>query len=409
MKKHLFFIIFIVPAHLAVAQNVGIGTTTPQAKLHVSEGSSVFTATGDVPSSPGPTAVSGSGRRLMWYADKAAFRAGYITDNQWNTSNIGLYSAAMGESTVASDAGAMAFGVGARATGYIALATGYGTLASGGHATAMGYETVASGSSSTAMGENTTASGPHSTASGFNTTASGSSSTAMGLNSTAPGSSSTALGSFSDASGAFSIAMGCYVSTNTQRGSVIIGDFRLVPTYSTAYDQMTMRFGGGYRLLTGTAGDGTASGVTLASNGSSWGTVSDSTRKENFLPANGKDFLQKIAALRLGSWNYKGQDKTAYRHYGPMAQEFFAAFGHDGVGVVGTDTTITTADIDGVMMIAIKALISENEVLKAKSEKLETESRAWKAEAGELTRRMAKLEEALENSRPILSGQKHQD
>ncbi len=396
MKKHLLpAAVFIALAHTTAAQNVGIGITAPQARLHVSEGSSIFTAADDVPSDPGPAPVSGSGRRLIWYADKAAFRAGYITGSQWDTGNIGLYSAAMGESTVASDAGAMAFGVGARATGYIALATGYGTLASGGHATAMGYETVASGNFSTAMGENTTASGPHSTASGLNTTASGSSSTAMGVNSTASGTTSTALGSFSDASGAFSIAMGCYVSTNAQRGSVIIGDFRLVPTYSTAYDQMTMRFSGGYRLLTGIAGDGTTSGVTLAPNGSSWETVSDSTRKENFLPANGKDFLQKIAALRLGSWNYKGQDKTAYRHYGPMAQEFFAAFGRDGIGIIGTDTTIATADIDGVMMIAIKALIKENEELKEGNVSM--------------ARRLEKLEAILENAKPILSAQKLRD
>ena len=45
--------------------------------------------------------------------------------------------------------------------------------------------------------------------------------------------------------------------------------------------------------------------------------------------------------MTLESWNYKGHDPSQFRHYGPTAQEFFAAFGDDGFGVVGTDTTST--------------------------------------------------------------------
>jgi len=41
-----------------------------------------------------------------------------------------------------------------------------------------------------------------------------------------------------------------------------------------------------------------------------------------------------------------------------MAQDFFAAFGHDGVGTIGTDTTITSTDMDGILMIAAQALES---------------------------------------------------
>ena len=39
-----------------------------------------------------------------------------------------------------------------------------------------------------------------------------------------------------------------------------------------------------------------------------------------------------------------------------MAQDFFAAFGHDGIGTIGTDTTITSTDMDGILMIAAQAL-----------------------------------------------------
>lgn len=60
--------------------------------------------------------------------------------------------------------------------------------------------------------------------------------------------------------------------------------------------------------------------------------------------------------MRLVSWNYKRQDPAQYRHYGPMAQDFYAAFGKDKYGNIGNDTTINSADFDGVNMIAIQAL-----------------------------------------------------
>lgn len=38
------------------------------------------------------------------------------------------------------------------------------------------------------------------------------------------------------------------------------------------------------------------------------------------------------------------------------AQECFAAFGDNGFGTVGTETTINSGDMAGVLMIAIQAL-----------------------------------------------------
>ncbi len=39
-----------------------------------------------------------------------------------------------------------------------------------------------------------------------------------------------------------------------------------------------------------------------------------------------------------------------------MAQEMFHYFGKDDYGTVGNDTTLATADMDGIMMIALQAL-----------------------------------------------------
>src|SRR5262249_23755041 len=84
--------------------------------------------------------------------------------------------------------------------------------------------------------------------------------------------------------------------------------------------------------------------------------VSDKTKKENFKPVDGEEVLGKIRRLELSSWNFIGHDPREFRHYGPMAQDFYAAFGHDGVGQIGSETTINSGDIAGILMIAVQAL-----------------------------------------------------
>src|SRR5262249_53865203 len=79
---------------------------------------------------------------------------------------------------------------------------------------------------------------------------------------------------------------------------------------------------------------------------------SDQRKKENFQPMDGEEVLGKIRGLSLTSWNYIGHDPKQFRHYGPVAQEFFAAFGHDGLGTIGTPTTINSGDMAGGLVIA---------------------------------------------------------
>jgi len=148
---------------------------------HVTNG---FAVTGIV-NTAGSIPVEGAGTRLMWYPAKAAFRAGTISDDEWDDAHVGRFSVAMGlgslasgdastaigQNTTASDGGATALGVATTASGNVATAMGSGTTASGGGSTAMGSRTVASGGSSTAMGTATTASGNSATAMGVETTA----------------------------------------------------------------------------------------------------------------------------------------------------------------------------------------------------------------------------------------------
>ena len=77
---------------------------------------------------------------------------------------------------------------------------------------------------------------------------------------------------------------------------------------------------------------------------------SDKTKKENFQPVDGEEVLGKIRGFELSSWNFIGHDPKEFRHYGPMAQDFFAAFGQDGLGQIGSETTINTGDLAGILM-----------------------------------------------------------
>src|SRR2546423_503702 len=101
------------------------------------------------------------------------------------------------------------------------------------------------------------------------------------------------------------------------------------------------------------------SSVTVIEGQVAYTFSSDRNKKENFQSANGEEVLQKIRQLNLTSWNYIGQDAKTLRHYGPMAQDFYAAFGHDAIGTVGTPTAINSGDMAGIMMIAIKTLATE--------------------------------------------------
>ena len=112
------------------------------------------------------------------------------------------------------------------------------------------------------------------------------------------------------------------------------------------------------------------SSVTVIEGQVAYTFTSDKNQKENFQPVDGNDVLRKIGALSLTSWNYKGQDPQQFRHYGPVAQEFFAAFGHDGVGTSGTATTINSGDEVGVLMIAVQTLEKEKEQMKADNQDL---------------------------------------
>ena len=349
MKKHILLLqVCLVCSSIILAQNVGIGTVTPNtnALLHVDLGSSTTKGLLVTGTYDGSSIVPdlGAGSRMMFYPGKAAFRAGRVFGTEWNNANVGLVSTAFG----------------------------YSTIASGFYSTAMGYNTTASGNYSTAMGVSTIASGVYSTAMGVTTIA----------------------------SGAYSFAAGSNVSTNGQSGAFFFGDsdphFKGVRGVGIN-DQFAARFNGGYYLISSDASFDL--GVQVVPGGNSWSAVSDVRLKENFLSVTGESFLKKIATMPLTSWNYKSQDPKVFRHYGPMAQDFFNAFGKDDLGTIGCDTLINQQDFLGVNLIAIQALEKRTEKieeLQQKNNRLEKDNAVLVNKVNDIAAKLDKLQKQFE-------------
>jgi hypothetical protein len=117
-------------------------------------------------------------------------------------------------------------------------------------------------------------------------------------------------------------------------------------------------------------------GVTVIEGQVAYSFPSDKNKKENFLSIAGEEVLKKLSDFTVTSWNYIGQKPKQFRHYGPTAQEFFAAFGNDGVGTCGDSTTINSGDMAGILMIAVQALekrTREVEVIKSENKELRSE------------------------------------
>jgi len=180
--------------------NIGIGTTTPTALLHtegVGSGKGNVLFEGDFDQyTYGGAPTEGAGTRMMWYPDKAAFRAGIVDGTQWNTGYIGLNSIACGSNNMASGNSSTAFGHENMAWGNYSFATGAFTTAGGDYSGSSGYQTFAVGDYSSAFGYQSTAIGNAAMAMGYLTNASGNYSTALGERTLAPSFSETAIGCY---------------------------------------------------------------------------------------------------------------------------------------------------------------------------------------------------------------------
>lgn len=125
------------------------------------QGNDGFQVTGNYNSGNALT-LSGAGTRMFFYPKKAAFRLGTVTGTQWDDSNIGDFSMAIGLNSIASDIYTMSFGANAEAINSNAISLGNYTKASGVSSLALGVRTTAVSGYETAMGRYNTAYTPNS-------------------------------------------------------------------------------------------------------------------------------------------------------------------------------------------------------------------------------------------------------
>lgn len=105
------------------------------ASFNVDNGSVLFAGTN------GAVPVTGAGTRMMWIPSLAAFRAGLVSANQWDT--IGINSIAMGTNSSATATSSVAIGDNTAASQTRAYAYGSGLTASGTSSTAIGQISTA--------------------------------------------------------------------------------------------------------------------------------------------------------------------------------------------------------------------------------------------------------------------------
>ena len=223
-----------------------------------------------------------------------------------------------------------------------------------------GHDNVASGRSSTIAG--------------------GRENTASGHYATVPG------GRYNVASGDNSFAAG-YRARALHDGSIILADSNDFDFSSIVPDTFRVRATGGIRFVLGIDGSGGMEWSCLVNDGSSWSCSSDRNLKENLDLVDGDEVLQRLVQMPVYTWNGKGQD-PALRHMGPMAQDFYAAF-----GLGGDDTQIATIDLDGVALAAIRELHSRNQAIAQENAEL-------RGLIGALEARLEALEESSAHERP---------
>ncbi|HEY0655615.1 MAG TPA: tail fiber domain-containing protein, partial [Chryseosolibacter sp.] len=170
--------------------------------------------------------------RMFFDKSKSAFRAGSADGTQWNDSNIGTYSVALGQNTRASASGSVALGRGTVASGSYSMASGYFSSATGNFSFAHGLA-LASAPISVAIGD-AQATSTGAVAIGDNCFSSGANSITLGLYCQATADNSVAIGYSSSATGSSSIALG--ISANASaHGAIALGDNNATGLRSVAH------------------------------------------------------------------------------------------------------------------------------------------------------------------------------
>lgn len=204
----------------------------------------------------------------------------------------------------------------------------------------------------------------------------GLSNTASGYASAVPG------GNLDAASGNYSFAAGFRAKANAD-GIFAWADSQDFDFNVATADRFAVRATGGVRFVVAIDGSGAATASCSLTDGTGWNCSSDRNLKDVLGEVDGEEILEQLEELPIYRWRMK-QASEETPHLGPMAQDFSAAF-----GVGEDDTHISTIDLDGVALAAIRGLARR---LEDHDDEMRRESAAKDAVIGELERRIVELE-----------------
>jgi hypothetical protein len=147
--------------------------------------------------------------------------------------------------------------------------------------------------------------------------------------------------------------IGMWATSNTRAVVGTLGNTSCAGTYAIggcAPDATAVRGVSSTGLSAHFTGGSDGVGSCSYAGGAGWACTSDRNLKENFAPLDTDWALERLVRMPITSWSMRG-DAAETPHVGPTAQDFHAAF-----GLGNDDTTIDTADAQGVALAAIQGL-----------------------------------------------------
>jgi hypothetical protein len=211
---------------------------------------------------------------------------------------------------------------------------------------------------------------------------------AKGSWSTIPGgyeSSATGIGSFAAGVRSNAATAGAFVWSDDASSATQLS--------ATAANQFLARASGGFTLWTNATN---SVGAKLAAGSGTWASASDRNMKTDIARIDDAAVLDKVAMLPIERWSYTSE--RGVRHLGPMAQDFYAAF-----GVGEDDKHITSIDEDGVALAAIKALHARVRSLDAENVQLRARLAAVKTSQSLSTQQQARRDASMQRELERLS------
>lgn len=381
--KLLALVMLLLCAGIAAAQNVGIGTNTPNASALLDISSTTKGVLVPRMTTAQRTAVVSPVKGLLvfdtdtngfWFYDGTAWndllssteiiKQNGVVRNSTNiaTDNFVFGSTRLDDSTgttsdnnrfffnkakAAFRAGnvsgtnwnndslglySFAAGTETKAKGEFSTALGQGSSAGGHAATALGAITEASGWVSTAMGGETKAPASYATALGYKTIASGDYATAMGNTNTASGNSATAMGNGNTASGGAATAMGSWATASG--GSSLATGFA-----NTASGNFSAAMGAA-NIASGDASFASGAGITAPSYA------------ETVLGVYGTNYTPTAGGAT--QWNNNDRLFSVGNGTADNARRNALTVIKNGNTGIGTDNPVSKLDVNGQVVIEQK-------------------------------------------------------